>query len=332
MSIFHRLVALRRNIPALLGILISPLLLAGCSQTTGSISTASLTDSIKPGFLGSRTYGYTTKDRGCLARAMFFESNRSSRDGMVAVGTVVMNRLRSGQHGDTICAVVGEKRQFAPGVLSRPMNSKALPDVMAAADAVLKGERAPKLKNAMHFHTAGLKFPYKNMHYIEVAGGNAFYEKRGRNWEPLPAEKITMVALNGPTPSTPASASASEAMMASAGALPGVKVADETSASTQLADAAPLPTPRSAVAKVDAQPRSSEQEQSGKQGRAVLVAMQEPSSDRFGSSDFDTARPKSIPFQTASADAEQPTLGFQSTPDDTNAVAAMIMSENGLGQ
>ncbi len=120
--------------------------------------------------------------------------------------------------------------------------------------------------------------------------------------------------------------------MASAGALPGVKVVDEASASTQLADAAPLPTPRSAVAKVDAQPRSSEQEQSGKQGRAVLVAMQEPSSDRFGSSDFDTARPKSIPFQTASADAEQPTLGFQATPDDTNAVAAMIMSENGLGQ
>ena len=55
-----------------------------------------------------------------------------------AVGTVVMNRLKSGQHGDTICAVVGEKRQFAPGVLTRPMNSKAMPDVQEAADAVVR--------------------------------------------------------------------------------------------------------------------------------------------------------------------------------------------------
>ena len=30
----------------------------------------------------------------------------------------------------------------------------------------------------MFFHRAGLTFPYKNMHYVLVAGGNAFYEKR----------------------------------------------------------------------------------------------------------------------------------------------------------
>jgi spore germination cell wall hydrolase CwlJ-like protein len=129
---------------------------------------------------------------------MFFESNRSSRDGMVAVGTVVMNRLKSGRHGDTICGVVGEKGQFAPGVMTRRMNSKAMPDVQEAAEAVLKGERSPKLKNAMFFHTAGLKFPYKNMHYVLVAGGNAFYEKRGRNWKPLPDD--SMVAFGGATP------------------------------------------------------------------------------------------------------------------------------------
>ena len=121
-------------------------------------------------------------------------------------------------------------------------------------------------------------------------------------------------------------------MMASAGALPGVKAADEANASTQLAAAAPLPAPQTAVATVDARPRSGEQERSGKQDRAVLVAMQEPAAARFGASDFDTAQPKSIPFQTAAADGEQPTLGFQSTPDDTNAIAAMIMSENGLTQ
>lgn len=133
-------------------------------------------------------YRYTARDRECLERAMFFEANRSSREGLVAVGTVVMNRLKSGKHGDTICQVVGERGQFAPGVMTRRMNSRALPDVQAAARSVLKGERHPKLRNSMFFHAAGLKFGYKNMHYVAVAGGNAFYEKRGRNWQPLPPD------------------------------------------------------------------------------------------------------------------------------------------------
>jgi spore germination cell wall hydrolase CwlJ-like protein len=51
---------------------------------------------------------------------------------------------------------------------------------MAAADAVLAGERHPMVQNAKFFHTAGLNFPYPNMHYVLKAGGNAFYEKRGR--------------------------------------------------------------------------------------------------------------------------------------------------------
>ena len=56
---------------------------------------------------------------------MFFESHRSSREGLVAVGTVVMNRVNSGEYPDTICGVVGQKNQFAPGVMTRKMDSKA---------------------------------------------------------------------------------------------------------------------------------------------------------------------------------------------------------------
>ena len=173
--------------PTLVGVVATPLFLAGC--TTGN------TDGVTTSSVGNRSYGYTAKDKECMARAMFFESNRSSRDGLVAVGSVVMNRLHSGQYAGTICGVVGQKGQFAPGVLSRPMNSQALPDVQAAAEAVLKGERHPKVPpNVMFFHTAGLKFPYKNMHYTTVAGGNAFYEKRSRKQARVPAQPEIAVA------------------------------------------------------------------------------------------------------------------------------------------
>ncbi|RUY75807.1 cell wall hydrolase, partial [Mesorhizobium sp. M7A.F.Ca.CA.001.10.2.1] len=213
------MIATRWKTPLLLGAVISPLFLAACSQTTShGMSVASLTDAITPGFLSSRAYSHTPKDKECLERAMFFESNRSSRDGMIAVGTVVMNRLRSGKHGSTICQVVGERGQFAPGVMTRPMNSRAMPDVEEAAEAVLKGERKAKLKNTMFFHTAGLRFPYKNMHYTMVAGGNAFYEKRGRNWQPLPDEPQVAIASAAPQkPAEPVTMVASAEAMATCG-------------------------------------------------------------------------------------------------------------------
>jgi spore germination cell wall hydrolase CwlJ-like protein len=115
----------------------------------------------------------------CLMRAMYFESSRSSEEGMLAVGTVVMNRLVNHRYPNTVCGVVGQKNQFAPGVLWKPMKegrSKAL--AARVADAVLNGARHRGVRQAMHFHTAGLRFPYNNMHYVLEAGGNEFYEKR----------------------------------------------------------------------------------------------------------------------------------------------------------
>ena len=58
----------------------------------------------------------------CMTRVMYFESNRSSAEGMLAVGTVVMNRLHDPKFPNTVCGVVGQHNQFAPGVLWKPMS------------------------------------------------------------------------------------------------------------------------------------------------------------------------------------------------------------------
>jgi spore germination cell wall hydrolase CwlJ-like protein len=126
----------------------------------------------------------SSAERNCLIRAMYFESNRTSRDGLIAVGTVVMNRVASPLYPDTICGVVGEPRQFASGVLTRAMNERELPMVERAADAVLKGERHSPIRDAMHFHVAGLRIPYR-VHYVAVAGGNAFYSRADRHFTPV---------------------------------------------------------------------------------------------------------------------------------------------------
>lgn len=163
--------------------LIGFVLLAGCtsSQTTSSITKANVAP------IGNmpqkQVYSYTAADRECLKRAMYFESKRSSKNGFMAVGSVIMNRLTSGAYSDSICGVVTQEKQFAPGLMVRAMNEETAPELNDAADAILRGERNPEVKEAMFFHRAGLKFPYDNMHYVTVAGGNAFYEKRGDDGE-----------------------------------------------------------------------------------------------------------------------------------------------------
>ncbi|WP_413771092.1 cell wall hydrolase [Lichenihabitans sp. PAMC28606] len=122
--------------------------------------------------------GLQLSDRECLTRAMYFESNRSSPDGMLAVGTTVMNRVAAPGYPKTVCGVVGQRNQYAEGVLSKPMSPRERDRIAQVADAVLAGQRHPQVGSAMFFHTAGLTFPYTNMHYVAVAGGNAFYEKR----------------------------------------------------------------------------------------------------------------------------------------------------------
>ena len=145
----------------------------------------------------SRSSGHSRNDLNCMMRAIFFEANRSSRDGMIAVGSVVMNRVESDKFPNTVCGVVSQKGQFAPGVMTRKMDSKALPDVREAAIAVLNGERQPGIQRAMFFHTSGYTFPYDNMHYVLVAGGNAFYEKRKNHLVTQPVPPISIERRRG---------------------------------------------------------------------------------------------------------------------------------------
>ncbi|WP_208440284.1 cell wall hydrolase [Bartonella raoultii] len=232
----------------------------------------------------ARAVMYPLTERQCLMRAMYFESNRNSREGMIAVGTVVMNRVNSSAYPKTICGVVGQYKQFAPGVLTRPMTEpSSVSRVKEAADAVLRGERDKKLKNAKFFHTAGLSFPYKNMHYVRVAGGNAFYEKRSRdgslqvptNDRPYNVAYAFSQERSGNVPSF------MEASLASKGVKAGEK--QNTSPSLEVAQANKAHTPSFFTVQLDkvpiptSAPHRIEKEKENK----TIIAYAMPSSDQL---------------------------------------------------
>jgi len=122
----------------------------------------------------------TAREKECLTRGMYFEANRSDDDGLMAVGTVIMNRLNSPDYPASICGIVGAPRQFAAGVLTKPMKDSEKERVERVAVALLAGKRHPGVKNALHFHVAGRTYGYPNMHYVALTGGNRFYEKTDR--------------------------------------------------------------------------------------------------------------------------------------------------------
>lgn len=344
--------------PGLCAILFSALL-AGCSQSSNGLGIKSAASMLVPSSLKSdavstrgKRYRASERERNCLARAMFFESNRSSRDGLVAVGSVVMNRRDSGKWGNDVCSVVGAKRQFAPGVMSRQMNSKALPDVMAAADSVLSGERHPKVhQNVMFFHTAGLRFPYKNMKYTVVAGGNHFYEKVSRR-----RKKDALPAVEQPA--------APEVMVASAEpqAMPGVS-ATALTGTTPAATAAPAPMMVASAASFA--PRKSSSLSSNRDSSLPMSARAPkrqptpqmmasaaafpstpaaPAEERFGANlpaeapvpaSVRTAAPASMQAAEIEGDfdtGQQPVMALEASPEQATGIGELIMQQQELGQ
>lgn len=85
----------------------------------------------------------SNSDLDLLAALIQCEAGGESRTGKVAVGAVVLNRVRSGSFPGSISGVIYEGGQFSPvtnGSLSRTLSSGARSDCYEAAQAALNGE------------------------------------------------------------------------------------------------------------------------------------------------------------------------------------------------
>lgn len=209
-----------------------------------------------------RSFVASNSERDCLVRAMYFESQRASREGLLAVGTVVLNRVNSPSYPSTICGVVGQKNQFARGVLSRPLSARDRHHAEAVADEIIAGKRHTGIGDSMFFHVATRRYKYPNMRYLHVAGGNIFYTKVGRN-----APRVTQDTLIASIDSQPTTAAPEAPATVAAAPVADQRVAEQPVTETQQtnqsaapattvaaqAPAVPMPVPRAlALASQDA--------------------------------------------------------------------------------
>ena len=97
----------------------------------------------------------------------------SSYDGMMAVGTVIMNRVSSSRFPNTIKEVVYQRSQFGPvtnGSLSRVLAEGASSSAYSAAQEILGGKRVSKIKDCLFFNGAS----WTNHAGVNI-GGNIFW-------------------------------------------------------------------------------------------------------------------------------------------------------------
>lgn len=121
----------------------------------------------------------------CLSEAIYYEARGESPRGQVAVGEVVMNRVRSGYYPGSICGVVyqGSHRatgcQFTftcDGSLDRRPRGAAWVKSQQVARQIMMGYTRPVTARATHYHTAAVDPNWSSM-LVETGriGEHVFY-------------------------------------------------------------------------------------------------------------------------------------------------------------
>lgn len=127
--------------------------------------------------------------QACLAAAMYYEAGFEGADGRLAVGQVVLNRVRHPAFPHEVCAVVFERSNgstcqftfFCDGALSRPPVPAIWRQAMAEAATLLAGRVYAPVGMATHYH-ADYVLPYwaPRLDKIAVIGAHIFYRWPGQ--------------------------------------------------------------------------------------------------------------------------------------------------------
>ena len=147
-------------------------------------------------YKGESQAEFEERERRCLAIAIYFEARGEPVDGQVAVGQVILNRVRSPLFPETICGVVYQGQmnpgcQFSftcDGKTDNPRNDAQWSQAQGIAKRIMSGELwLPEVGYSTYYH-ANYVSPYwkGSMSKSDKIGRHIFYKKR--NEEPYIVE------------------------------------------------------------------------------------------------------------------------------------------------
>lgn len=114
----------------------------------------------------------------CMACAVYYEAKSEPKAGQVAVGAVVMNRVKHKNYPATVCGVVYQRGQFTwSRKLPSGSNDKQWQSSLAIAEDVLAGHYADRTGGALFFHSRRVVPSYSKTKRVVAVIGNHVFRK-----------------------------------------------------------------------------------------------------------------------------------------------------------
>jgi len=114
----------------------------------------------------------------CLALTVYHEGRGEPLRGQYAIAHVVMNRVKDGRWGASVCSVVAQKKQFSyTKNHSFPKNVDALQEAVRVSQHVING-RPDSTQGSTHYFNPSLAVPSwaGELQYVMRIGSHDFYK------------------------------------------------------------------------------------------------------------------------------------------------------------
>jgi len=114
----------------------------------------------------------------CMAKVVLHEAGNQSREGKVAVAQTLVNRLKAGRFGDTICEVANQKGQFFHIASFHPRrDTDGWQEAVEISHSVLAGDAQPVAPGAMYFRAsyAPTNAFFRTRERVATVGAHVFY-------------------------------------------------------------------------------------------------------------------------------------------------------------
>jgi len=114
----------------------------------------------------------------CMAKVVLHEAGNQSREGKVAVAQTLVNRLKAGRFGDTICAVANQKGQFFHIAGFHPRrDTDGWQEAVEISHSVLAGQAQAVAPGAMFFRAsyAPTNAFFRTRERVATVGAHIFY-------------------------------------------------------------------------------------------------------------------------------------------------------------
>jgi spore germination cell wall hydrolase CwlJ-like protein len=134
-------------------------------------------------FLMGESQAKSLSDSDCMALNIYHEARNQSLHGQLAVGYVVINRVKSKHYPNNICQVIKQPKQFSwysDGKPDTPFDRLALDIAYRVARYVMVYRFNDITNGATHYHATWMKkYPHwsKKLKKLAVIDNHVFYKR-----------------------------------------------------------------------------------------------------------------------------------------------------------